>query len=118
MRRRKVWILVGVLLLAIAVAGYYVLSNESPVRVGMTQGEVDAVLGEPIALGVPDGDDSGWAWYERKLGWGESTQFIDVRFSGGKVVRVEAYPPRVRHPKWADQMVKPLRDRLQNWGCL
>jgi hypothetical protein len=113
MRRWIVWLVVGVLLLAATAAGYYVLSNESPVRVGMTRDEADAVLGEPSAWGDPDGDDVSWAWYERKLGWGESTQLIDVRFNGGKVVRVEAYPPRVRHPKWADQMVKPLRDRLQ-----
>src|SRR5262249_61480838 len=113
MRRRIVWLVVGVLLL-ITAASYHVLSNTPRVREGMTRAEVDAVLGEPIAFA--DDGMAGWAWYERKLGWGESTQLTDVRFSEGRVVRVESYPPRVRHPKWADRMVKPLRDRLQSWG--
>jgi hypothetical protein len=112
--RRRVWWMVGVLAAVVVVAGGYVILKPPAIREGMTEDEVEQVLGQGLDTRVSN------AKYRRNdepfMGLYGQVDFLGtgriwwVEFSSEGIVRsftVEEFPFASR-PPWLAAILKPL----------
>ena len=111
MRRRTVWLLVGVLVWAVIAAVVYrdiaKRPETPPLRVEMTEAEVDAALGG-YTKGYPGGD---YYWFtvvyqSEPDALGRGRTIVPYFDNKDKLVRWEVYPWSGKRPPWLDRLLK------------
>ena len=107
MRRRKVWLLTGVLFVELAVGAYrWTGPVDLPLRKSMTASEVQAVVGTRISggsssmthLDVVYDLEPDWIGIQRRV-----LVSYDPRPGDGGVISWEMGPSRLRRPPWLEQ---------------
>ncbi len=112
---RKVAIVVGLVVVALGIgtlAWYWMV--QSPLRTGMTEAEVEKILGEPMSVATIGPKRSALPGtaetYSQGLDWRGDDNIITVYydFDDGRVVEWETFKIRAAKPSWLGNLAKAV----------